>query len=316
MSNVSIDSFISYLTHELNFSSHTIEAYKRDVNQFAEWVALKTEDFNPGDVTLNDVRAWMASLSREGMSARTVRRKAQSLRAFFKFLQKRRCIEDNPTGDLTLPKLSKPLPDIIKPEEIERSLSAFDSSCTPDIHSDPEELRDRLVIEILYSLGLRRAELISLNDNDISIDPPEIKVTGKRNKQRIIPLPPLLLEHILKWQKARDCESRENCPAEKNSPLFLIKGKRISPAQVYNIVKKGLADSAAKKKSPHALRHSFATSMLNEGADLNSVREFLGHSSLATTQIYTHISFAEIKNAYAGAHPRSVKSGEKESLKN
>lgn len=300
-----IDDFISYLRFELNRATLTAEAYERDIRQFAEWInpTDSPEGFHPEDVTSSDIRAWLASLSRNGISARSLRRKAQSLRAFFRFLLKRGLTSKNPTSDLTLPKLPKNLPDMVRTDEIEAILKSEENSMA--YSSDNEkEVRQHLIIEMLYSLGIRRAELIAINDADISHSAGEIKVTGKRAKQRIIPVPIKLLDDIARWQRLRD-SIWPDMPHPR--PLFAVKGKRISPSQVYSAVKSGLATTSARKKSPHSLRHSFASAMLNEGADLNSVKEFLGHSSLSTTQIYTHISFAEMKKAYENAHPRAKK---------
>lgn len=299
-----LDDFLSYLQHELNRSPLTMEAYERDINQFAEWLTNgKPETFTPTDVTTSDVRAWIASLSREGNIARTLRRKAQSLRAFFRYLLKHGIIATNPTSTLNLPKLPRSLPDIVRSDEMETILDNKENSLT--LSEDKEsDLRSLVITEILYTLGLRRAELISLNDPDISFSAGEIKVTGKRSKQRVVPTPEKLLYYIKEWQDLRDTLWPD---LESPKPLLVVKGKRISASQIYSVVKTSLESTSTRKKSPHALRHSFATAMLNEGADLNSVKEFLGHSSLSTTQIYTHVSFAEMRKAYDNAHPRSKK---------
>ena len=305
-----IDRFLKYLSLELNRSDLTVEAYGRDLRQFSEWITgLSNDRFIPEDVSLSDIRTWLASLAREGVTPRSLRRKAQSLRAFFKYLLRQGIITTNPTADLTLPKLPKNLPDNIRTEEIESILSKEEIIIENDDNDGnenniEEEIRSHLILEMLYSLGLRRAELIAISDRDISESSSEIKITGKRSKQRIVPVPAILLQHIARWQKLRDSLWPE---LETPRPLLVVKGKRITPSQVYYVVKKALAGTSARRKSPHALRHTFATAMLNEGADLNSVKEFLGHASLATTQIYTHISFAEMKKAYEGAHPRSKK---------
>lgn len=300
---MSVDSFISYITHELNRSPLTAEAYRRDIEEFAAWSKGNTSDtFNPVSVTVNDIRAWLASLAREKISPRSLRRKLQSLRAFFRFLKKRGIITANPALDVPLPKMPHHLPDTIKADEMEKILKFSDDM----LHLDPgneQARRDNLIIELLYSLGIRRAELIGISDNDIDRSALEIKILGKRSKQRVVPIPQQLLLKIEQWQALRD--SLWELPTPK--PLLVVKGKRISSSQVESAVKRELSFSTARKKSPHALRHSFATSMLNEGAELNSVKEFLGHSSLATTQIYTHVSFADMKKAYAAAHPRMKK---------
>ena len=303
--NLSAERFISHLRYELNRSPLTVEAYERDLQQFIEFLAPgKEENFQPETVTTSDIRAWLASLSKGGNTARTVRRKAQSIRAYYHFLHKNGEIRSNPTTDLKLPKLPKTLPNIVRGVEIEKILSR-PLIISEDNSPLPSDLMHQLMIELFYALGIRRAELISLNDEDIDFHKGEIKITGKRSKQRVVPAPQALLSKISEWQRLRNQE-REY--PSKDNPLFMIKGKRISPSQVYTIVKKELQDTTARKKSPHALRHSFATDMLNEGADLNTVKEFLGHSTLSTTQIYTHISLAEIKKAYSSAHPRAKKS--------
>lgn len=304
-----IERFKSYLRHELNRAQLTIEAYERDLLQFSEWLTGGNKNqFKPDDVTLSDIRTWLATLAREGVTARSLRRKAQSLRAFFRYLQKSGEITLNPTSDLILPKLPKHLPDYVREEEMESILEKEKEEINDNIEDDgsskEDSIRTHLVMELLYSLGLRRAELISISDEDISFSASEIKINGKRSKQRIVPVPTLLLNDIREWQLLRNSLWDIS---EKSVPLLMVKGKRISASQVYYIVKKALSVSSARRKSPHALRHSFATAMLNEGADLNSVKEFLGHASLATTQIYTHISFAEMKKQYENAHPRAKK---------
>ena len=276
-----------------------MNAYEFDIRQFLAWISRdEISEISVSQISTSDVRSWLADLAIKGDSTRTIRRKTQSLRAFFKWLVKTGKIKNSPLTQIGLPKISKPLPDLVKPDEIENAILIANQNLDSD---NPSEVINSIILELLYSLGLRRAELISINDIDISFPEAEIKITGKRNKQRIVPLPASLVEKIKRWQKIRDEEWPD---LELPKPLLVIKGRRITVNQVYNIVRKSLALSSARKKSPHALRHSFASAMLNGGADLDSVREFLGHSSLATTQIYTHISLAEIKKAYSNAHPR------------
>lgn len=294
-----LDQFYDYLKYELNRSPLTVEAYRNDISQFQTWLSPKApESIDFKSITPNDVRAWLASLARQGITSRSIRRKNIALRGLFRWMMKCGIIKHSPIQEVPLPKLSKPLPDIIKPDEIESAISNMEQEET----AETSQLMKALIVEILYSLGIRRAELIGINDEDISFGKGEIKVTGKRSKQRMIPVPEKLLQKIKCWQEARD---REFEKPQDESPLFVIKGKRISAGQVYSIVHKALGETSAKKKSPHALRHSFASGMLNGGAELDSVREFLGHASLATTQIYTHISLNEIKKAYRHAHPRA-----------
>lgn len=287
------------MLNERNRARLTVQAYKNDISGFAKWL---NKD-NPGNVdfasvTSSDVRAWLATLSRQGISPRSLRRKAQSLRALFMWMLKTNKIKVSPLRDIPLPKVPKHLPDIVRREEIEEVLKSSDSSF---LERTPRAVLESLIIEILYTLGLRRAELASLKDEDISFYNAEIKVTGKRSKQRIVPVPEELLAKIKEWQAMRDKEEINN----DEGYLFFLNGKKLKEAAIYYIVNKNFKHSSAKKKSPHALRHSFASDMLNGGANLDSVREFLGHASLATTQIYTHISLKEIKSAYASAHPRA-----------
>lgn len=286
------------MRYELNRAPLTIEAYGLDISQFQEWLSPDNpEKVDFASVTTNDVRAWLASLAKAGDTPRTLRRKIISLRALFRWMMKSGVIKSSPIRDVPLPKISKPLPDLIKPIEIENAILNLEKEEESSFNS-----MKVLIVDMLYSLGIRRAELIGLNDSDIAFNKGEIKVTGKRSKQRVIPVPQKLMDKIKDWQLLRD---REMEKPENESPLFLIKGKRITPNQVYKIVNEALAESTARKKSPHALRHSFASGMLNGGAEIDSVREFLGHASLATTQIYTHVSLNEIKKAYSAAHPRS-----------
>ncbi len=290
------------MRYELNRSQLTVDAYGRDIRSFAEWLVPGCpDDMQPETVTLSDVRAWLASLARDNQTPTTIRRKAQSLRAYFRFLLKRGVVTTNPTKDLTLPKIPKSLPDVVRQEEIEGVLRLDEQVLDLDPENE-QEMRDDLIIDLLYSLGIRRAELIAISDPDISSSAGEIKIFGKRSKQRVVPVPHALLQKIERWQRLRDSIWPD---LENPAPLFVVKGKRISPRQVYESVHRQLEPTEARKKSPHALRHSFATAMLNEGADLNTVKEFLGHSSLSTTQIYTHVSFAEMKKAYENSHPRA-----------
>lgn len=305
--NKTLSDFLSYLRFELNRAPLTVEAYKTDINQFAYWISpQEPEAVVFESVMPSDVRAWLASLARQGDIPRTLRRKIISLRSFFKWMLKKGLIAKSPLRDIPLPKIPKPLPDLVKPDEIEIAIDNLRSGKNlPKEKSNSEEtnLLDSLVVETLYSLGLRRAELAGINNSDISSDKAEIKVTGKRSKQRVIPLPQALLDKIKVWQNFRD--SSQNISPDEDA-LFTIKGKRISHSQIYRIVNNALQESSARKKSPHALRHSFASGMLNGGAEIDSVREFLGHASLATTQIYTHVSLREIKKAYSLAHPRAT----------
>lgn len=307
-----LQQFLDYMRFELNRAPLTVEAYELDIRQFKEWISPENPEATDFySVTGNDVRSWLAFLAKSGDTPRTLRRKIISLRSLYKWLIKTGKMKISPIENVPLPKIPKPLPELIKPKEIEEAIANID-------RKEPAGIMEALIVELFYTLGIRRAELVGLNDSDISFFKGEMKVTGKRSKQRIIPVPQNLLEKIKVWIEFRDQNLLDNLDPTasknniektviENSPLFIVKGKRITPQQVYKIVNTALSLSTARKKSPHALRHSFASGMLNGGADIDSVREFLGHSSLSTTQIYTHISLNEIKRAYQAAHPRSEK---------
>lgn len=315
-----IEEFVSYLEGEARDSSHTVEAYGRDLRQFAEWLKgsaradesdksdgsdmsdgsghTPTADacFIPWDrVKAADVREWIGALADEGREPTTLRRKAQSIRAFFKWGQIRGIFESNPAADVPLVKKRRHLPDFIKEGDLEVLLS-------DTLPEDFTAARTQIALTLLYSLGLRQAELLSLTDADIRADGLELRVTGKRNKQRVLPVPEQLRNLLRQWQQRRDAHFPDLA-----APRPIIAGPHgaLSKEMLYRIVREGLAGVSTGRKSPHTLRHSFATAMLNHGADIDAVREMLGHTSLQTTQIYTHVSYKELMANYAGAHPRS-----------
>lgn len=291
-----IADFERYLRYELNRSPHTVEGYCRDITQFAAWVTDNAagKHFDPSSVTTGDIRAWLSSMAGDD-SALTLRRKTQSLRAYFRFLMKRGVISSNPASDVILAKAPKRLPEFVKEKEIEEIVGNYDTS-------DFRSMRQHIVMLLLYSTGLRREELRTVTDADIDFSLREMKVTGKRSKQRNIPLPDELITEIKRWQSVRDLKYPDLAAPK---PLIAGPSGALSRGAIYDIVREALASSSALRKSPHILRHTFATAMLNSGASLDSVKEFLGHASLSTTQIYTHLSFAELKKAYSSAHPRS-----------
>lgn len=273
-----------------------MEAYCRDIDQFVEWLSPGSgwELFNPRSVTTADIRAWLTSIAGAD-SPLTLRRKTQSLRAFFRYLLKQGKIRTNPAADVTLAKAPKHLPEFVKEKEIEEVINRYDPA-------DFRSARAHIVMLLLYSTGIRREELRTITDNDIDFSLREVKVLGKRSKERVIPLPAELLAEIRQWQTLRD-STYPDLPSPK--PLIAGASGAISRDTLYGIVHEALSATSAVKKSPHVLRHTFATTMLNNGASIDSVKEFLGHASLSTTQIYTHLSFAELKKAYNTAHPRS-----------
>ena len=295
-----VDSFLDYLRYERNYSNYTIEAYSKDLRQFEEYVKLNKESvFVPGDVDADLVRSWIVSLMDEKISPVSVNRKLSSLKSFFKFLMKQGSISVNPLRLITGPKTKKPLPYFVRDKEMELLLDGdgFDE--------DFEGVRDRLILEMLYDTGIRRSELIGIQDSDVDFGEMQIRVTGKRNKQRLIPFAEGLKNLIQAYTEVRNRE------VGSESGWFFVRknGEQLSAGIVYTIVKKKLSEiPTLAKRSPHVLRHSFATSMLNNGAELNAVKELLGHSSLASTSVYTHTTFEELKKVYH-AHPRAKKEG-------
>lgn len=303
-----LKAFHTYLCAELNRSGLTAEAYCRDVRQFADWIHTTLETlFEDGNVETNDIRAWLASLAATGMKAASLRRKTQSIRAFFIWgIKTEQCLV-NPAGDVTLAKLPRHLPEIIKPAELEIILGADDNGHNG---SRPyREIRTHLALSMLYGLGLRQAELLAISDSDIRKDNREIRISGKGSKERVVPVPESLMKEIEDWQRLRD-----SLFPDLNTPRPLMAGSHgpISKQSLYMAVKHALSATSTGRKSPHTLRHSFATALLADGANLDAVRQMLGHASLATTQIYTHLTPAQLRQAYVKAHPRANKKTEQE----
>jgi integrase/recombinase XerC len=296
-----IEAFLTYMRCELNSSANTVEAYRRDLIQWADFVtAGGRSEFRPETLGLPDLRKWILSVARAGAGQTTVRRKVQSLRAFYRYLLRMGTVASNPATDLTLPKLAKPLPVFVRQEETNAVIdSEFDES-------DYTQLRDKLIVNMLYSTGMRCSELTGLLDKAVDSAAGELKVLGKRNKERIIPFGAELAQMIEKYRALR------NELIAVRAPEFFLRptGEPLYRKLVYNIVHRELGGVAhAERLSPHVLRHSFATDMLNNGAELTAVQQLLGHASLSTTQIYTHISYRELQQNYQQAHPRATKKG-------
>lgn len=295
-----IDSFLDYLRYERNYSNYTIGAYSKDLHQFEDFVKKYKEGiFDPVDIDTDLVRNWVVALMDEKLSPVSVNRKLSSLKSFFKFLMKQGSISVNPLRLITGPKTKKPLPYFIKDKEMEFLLDG------DGFGEDFEGVRNRLMLEMLYDTGIRRSELIGMQDSDVDCESMQIRVTGKRNKQRLIPFAEGLKNLIQAYTEVRNRE------VGSESGWFFVRknGEQLSTGIVYTIVKDKLSEiPTLAKRSPHVLRHSFATSMLNNGAELNAVKEILGHSSLASTSVYTHTTFEELKKVYH-AHPRAKKEG-------
>lgn len=292
-----INSFLNYLSLEKKYSNHTVTAYKKDVLSFQEFCLQTYDDENIVAINYSQIRSWIVSLVNSNISNRSINRKLSALKSFYKFLQKTRLIDVNPMARHQALKTSKKIQVPFSEKEVLKALN--------DTTNDEgfEAVRDKLIVELFYATGIRRAELINIKIADVDFSNQNVKVLGKRNKERYIPLIKPVLKSIKKY-----CELRKEIN-EQNSYLFLTKkGEKLYDTLVYRIINNYFSCVSSKeKKSPHILRHSFATHLLNEGADLNAVKELLGHSSLASTQVYTHNSLGKLKEIYNQAHPRSDK---------
>lgn len=293
------DSFLKYLRYERNYSSCTLDAYRRDLDQFEAYLRNESVFFDPKGIDADIVRGWLVSLMENGASTTSANRKLSTLKSFFRYLQKMGEVDANPLRLVTGPKNKKPLPVFVRDSEMEELLQE------ENFEKDLQGSRTRLILEMLYVTGMRRAELIGLRLSDVDFSLMQLKVSGKRNKQRIIPFAEslkMLIEEYLNFRK-------EICPNGVDWLFVSDKGEQMPVSAVYKVVRERLASvTSLTKRSPHVLRHSFATSMLNNGAELTAVKELLGHESLASTSVYTHTSFEELKKMYK-AHPRALKKG-------
>lgn len=294
-----IESFLEYIRCELTLSTCTVSAYTVDLREWADWVTDGCPDrLDPMSVTQSDLRAWVAYLSRTGRSARTIRRKISALRSFFRYLCRRHGMQSNPAAELQTARPDRTLPVFVRTRELNSIIDAEVDS------TDFEQVRDRLIMTMFYTCGLRCSELINLRDADINLHSSELKVTGKRNKDRVLPFGSELSEMITLYRTLRP-----SGPGPDGEFFTRRNGQSLYRKAVYNLVHGALEGTTAARKSPHVLRHTFATDMLNGGADMDAVRRLLGHSSLATTQIYTHVSLRDLKNNYQLAHPRAQRKG-------
>jgi len=294
-----VDLFINYLRVEKNYSEHTGISYRNDLTQFFDYCAVDYELEEIAPIKHLHIRSWIVSLMTNGISPESVNRKISALRSLYKWLLKKGTITNNPMLKITAPKKSKRLPIIVQDVNMDRLLESDLANPSTNPYSDA---RDSFIVELLYSTGIRRAELVGLNVSDINLSRTEIRVLGKGNKVRSIPMTNHLIDAYNMYMSFRN-----NSEVIDHQALFLTdKGKKIYPRMVHTIVNKKLSSvTSLSKKSPHTLRHSFATHMLDRGADLNAIKELLGHASLAATQVYTHNSISKLKEAYGKAHPRS-----------
>jgi len=291
-----IRDFLDYLRLERNYSEKTIVAYGTDLREFEEYLKKTEAELDLKKAHSDNVRNWMVSLLEEGRSETSVNRKLSSLRSFYRFLLSRKKVTVNPMLKVTGVKMKKPLLSFAREMEMDR---LFDETSFEDSF---EGFRDRMILEMFYATGMRLSELIGLNDADVDFSAKLIKVTGKRNKQRLIPFGDELEEDLRLYIKIRNEAMLQEAKA-----FFVLKdGRRMYPMVVYRIVKRNLSKVVTlRKRSPHVLRHTFATVMLNDGAGLQAVKDLLGHKSLVTTEVYTHATFEELKKVYEQAHPRA-----------
>lgn len=296
-----IDQFLEYLQYERNYSTHTVLSYNKDLLQFSIFVQQRLGDYSIAQIDGELIRNWIVELMDQKRTPATVKRKLSTLKSYFRFLVQRGDVKINPILNISGPKSSKKIPSFVKESEMNIVLddSAGDSGF--------EAIRNHAIIHLFYATGIRRAELINLKDQDVDFYTSVIKVTGKRNKQRLIPIGEEITKLLSEYLEERDV--RIGCT---DGHLFVKSdGEELYPMLVHRIVSSKLAGATLSRKSPHVLRHTFATSMLNHGAQLNSVKELLGHGSLASTEVYTHTSFEELKKSYNAAHPRvgTIKKG-------
>ncbi|KJF44826.1 tyrosine-type recombinase/integrase [Draconibacterium sediminis] len=292
------ESFINFLKYEKRYSPHTVKAYEKDLDRFVEFCTKMVGDFVVKDVDLKLLRSWVVDLMEHDYNPSSVSRMMTAVKSFYNFLLREQVVDVNPAINVPLPKIRKKLPYFVEENNLNHLLDddLFDNGF--------RGRRDKLIISLFYGTGIRLAELINLKDRDFNTAEYLIKVLGKRNKERIIPYPREINQLYIDYVDVRNNEIVNN-----SGYLFVTeKGKQIYEKLVYRVVKNNLARvTSLEKKSPHVLRHTYATHLLNNGADLNAVKELLGHANLAATQVYTHTTFEKLQQSYKQAHPRGGK---------
>jgi len=290
--------FLDYLLKEKQYSPNTIESYEDDLNQFTEYISNESVELKY--VSHHTVRDFLWDLQDQGLSKRSVARKLASVRSFFKYLKKRKFVEFNPASNVISAKLDKQLPQFVEEASMNKMMEIVDTSTT-------EGLRDKAILELLYGTGIRLNELVGLNLYHLDVFDRTMKVLGKGNKERVVPIGSKAMEALKHYQTHRQELYSEKTNDDDRTAVFLTKkGKRIYPEAVYRLVRRYIGKvSEIEKKSPHVLRHTFATHMLNHGADLRAVKELLGHENLSTTQLYTHVTVDRLKKVYELAHPKA-----------
>ena len=289
--------FIDYLRFQKRYSPNTIIAYQNDLESFATYLRTCYEITDALSVKTTYIRSWLAEIKDNDMTSRSINRKISSLRSFYKYLLKQELVKVNPTTTITSPKVPKRLPQFVEEKGTESLM--YETEFEPNFVGQTE----KLILQILYNTGIRKAELINLQEHNIDKSNRQLKVLGKGNKERIIPLNQEVISAIFDY-----IDEKRKLHGKLDHGLLLVsaKGKILDPKAVYNMVKKHLSNvTTIDKKSPHILRHTFATHLMNKGADLNAVKELLGHASLAATQVYTHNTIEKLKDVYKKAHPKA-----------
>ncbi|MBR0166377.1 MAG: tyrosine-type recombinase/integrase [Prevotella sp.] len=292
-----INQFLNYLRYERNASPQTVLTYEEGLREFESYLSFRDEGLSLGKVDTDLIRDWMENLMDKGNNASTINKKLSALRSFYRYALKRKLVDTDPAHCITGPKKSKPLPQFLRESEMDNLLDVIEWG------DNYKDVRARTILLLFYEAGLRRSELTGLDDADVDFETKQLKVTGKRNKQRVIPFGEELSQVLSHFVAVRD----EQVVRKDAGALFLSdKGERMTGSQVYLIVHKYLtAVTSLKKRSPHVLRHTFATAMLNNGAGLESIKNLLGHESVSTTEIYAHTTFEQLKRIYKEAHPRA-----------
>lgn len=300
-----IQSFIDYLKFEKRYSAYTIRSYHDDLVQFFNFLQTQFGRCRIEGISQSYIRSWLASLKDDGISARTINRKISTLKTFFRFQLKKGVIENTPMFNITAPKINKRLPVFIKEKDIADLTKALATNS-----EDWDSLNTKMLITVFYSTGMRLSELINLKEKQIDFSKKQLKIVGKGNKERIIPAGAGLLASIRNYiNEKRKIFIRQDTVGERTDDVLLVntKGKKLYPKYAYNLVRAVLNEEVKTldKKSPHVLRHTFATHLMNNGANLDAVKELLGHASLASTQVYTHNTIEKLKNVYKKAHPKA-----------
>jgi integrase/recombinase XerC len=296
-----IQHFLDYIAIERKYSPRTVEAYRDDLRDFCRFMGWEIEDFDPDQVGETDVKLWMLDMiEQQHQSPRSVKRRLSALRSFYKYLLRQRRVTKDVTARIIPPKADKPLPVFFRREEMEAEQKNSEYRMQSTDYSY-ESVRDGLIIEMLYQTGMRQAELLGLTDADLDLQQGQVRIFGKRRKERIVPIGEKLIAQIKEYISLRDAEDSISREDNRFFP-------NLTKSKLYRIVRMHMGEvSTLKKHSPHVLRHTFATTMLDNGADIRTIQTLLGHASLSTTSIYTHTTFEQVKRVYMQTHPRAKK---------